>query len=186
MLFDERGIQLAAMIDDYAASRYLNLGTYKPIGQQVVTMWRAARIGGPLAAGICEWESGFRNVFGWDWGRYQVDKVPFARLPVTAERVAALLAAIEKHDFSWSNGVGVTQITYPPLLWRAEQMGGAHLTEVQLLVGFEQLRKNLDAADSWLAAVGAYNSGSVTRPNLDYAEGVAELAELWKERFAAV
>lgn len=90
----------------------------------------ARRAGLPLswAFALVEQESAFWNVFGHDRGSILHGE------KVTRKRVKRLLEHI--HQGGVSNGVGLTQLTWPPYIRRAENAGGAHRVRVQLRVGF--------------------------------------------------
>jgi hypothetical protein len=96
-------------------------------------IWEARRAGLPisLAFALVEQESAFRNVFGHDRGGM------FPGQNVTRSRVRALL----RHTAAGgtSNGVGLTQLTWPPLIRAAEKAGGAHTPKAQLRVAFAHL-----------------------------------------------
>lgn len=94
------------------------------------TVWEARRAGIPIswAFALVEQESNFQNVFGHDGGSILHGQ------KVTRERVHRLLAFI--HHGGVSNGVGLTQLTSPPLIREAERLGGAHRVVNQLRVGF--------------------------------------------------
>ena len=77
-------------------------------------------------------------------------------------------------DGGGSNGVGLTQLTYPPLILDAEEMGGAHLPRFQLRVGFRVLKDYLDRY-SLRRAVGSYNGGE-SNPIFTYADEVSKEA----------
>lgn len=99
-----------------------------------------------------EQESGFKNIFGHDAGG------PFQGEWVTNARVSALLHHV--HLGGTSNGVGLTQLTYPPFIEQAHKMrhGAAHVPN-QLKVGFALLHDLRRQYGSWYAAFGAYNGG---------------------------
>lgn len=96
----------------------------------------ARRAGLPISLGfgLVDHETGgcFCNIFGCDHGAILCHKA------VTKARVAELLASVAKGGVS--NGVGLTQLTYPPFIKRADAMpGGASKTTNQLRVGFADL-----------------------------------------------
>jgi hypothetical protein len=114
----------------------------------------ARRAGIPLswAFALVEQESGFRNIFGCDWGGERAGRFhpPFCRVPVTKERVQALLA------FGRANGVGLTQLTDFSYVRRAERAKvarafGAHLPGNQIRVGMEVLKEKTsgDMGQAW-------------------------------------
>jgi hypothetical protein len=103
----------------------------------------ARRAGIPLswAFALVEQESGFRNIFGCDWGpRGFPFMPPYCRVPVTKARVEALL----RHGKP--NGVGLTQITDFNYVRRAQRTKvarafGAHLPGNQIRVGMQVLKE---------------------------------------------
>jgi len=134
-----------------------------------------------LAIALVAKESLFRNVFGWDWGEEYSDQVPFAHMPVTPNRVRQLLKAIEENDYSYTNGVGLTQLTYPPLLFRAQSLGpnGAAVPRLQCRVGFQTLQRNITQY-GYLRGLSAYNSG---QPIVnDYGRDLAALHKEYEEK----
>ncbi len=145
---------------------------YEDVGQLIVE--EAERIGLrlPLACALVQQESGGKNIMGCDAG------APFCHKPVTARRVRMVLAYVDGGGAS--QGVGLTQITYPPLIRAAEALGGAHLPRYQLRVGFGVLRDYL-VTKPLTEALGAYNAGPAN-PNYDYADKVLVLRDEWKER----
>lgn len=96
-------------------------------------IWEARRAGLPisLAFALVEQESAFRNIFGHDRGG------PFPGQTVTRSRVQALLRHVA--GGGTSNGVGITQLTWPPLIRAAEKHGGAHTPKAQCRVAFAHL-----------------------------------------------
>jgi hypothetical protein len=113
----------------------------------------ARRAGIPLswAFALVEQESGFRNIFGCDWGS-NIDRFrpPYCRVPVTKARVALLFAAGKP------NGVGLPQRTDFSYVRRAERTKvarafGAHLPGNQIRVGMEVLKEKTggDMGQAW-------------------------------------
>lgn len=90
-----------------------------------------------ICCAVVEQESGFRNIFGCDYGP-QGGKPPWCHEEVTKARVAALLAQ------SRNNGVGLTQLTYRPFVLEAEHLGGAHIAKYQCVVGFWVMKSLID------------------------------------------
>jgi hypothetical protein len=99
------------------------------------TIRLARRVGVPIswAFALVDQESGFRNIFGHDRGSI------LHGLPVTPGRVAILLRHV--NDGGASNGVGLTQLTWPPYIKRAQRQGGAHKPKVQIAVGLDILKQ---------------------------------------------
>jgi hypothetical protein len=136
-----------------------------------------------LACALVEQESGSgQNIFGADDSADPEHpyEPPFYRVRVTAERVAQLLAHIDEHGYEASNGVGLTQLTYPPLIRLAEEMGGAHRPRFQCRVGFTELR-NLIERYGTRTGLGIYNGGPA-HPNFAYAWDVLEKRNEWRRR----
>lgn len=134
-------------------------------------IWEARAAGIPvsLAFALVEQESGFRNVFGHDLGGL------FPGQPVTRRRVKALLEHVRAGG--GSNGVGLTQLTYPPFIRQAEACGGAHCPKYQLRVGFGVMRNLLREHDRKRDAYAAYN-GTGRAAEL-YAAQLRDRQEKW-------
>jgi soluble lytic murein transglycosylase-like protein len=135
-----------------------------------------------LACALVQQESLGRNIFGHDWGQQFADRLPFAHLPVTEARVQALLRHVR--NGGTSNGVGLTQLTYPLFIQEAEKIGGAHIPRNQCRVGFRLLASYVDKYN-YMEALGAYNAGETNRRagiTNDYAGDLAEKHRVWKGR----
>lgn len=101
---------------------------------KIVVEARRARIHVNDAFALVEQESNFRNIFGHDPGG------PFPGLKVTRDRVDALLRHVD--NGGTSNGVGLTQLTWPPFIRQADKMlGGAANPRNQLIVSFNTLAR---------------------------------------------
>lgn len=94
---------------------------------------RRADLPPDLAYALVEQESGFRNIFGCDHGSGRA----FCHQAVTRYRVTQLLLS------GLANGVGLTQLTWPPFVRRANALGGAHRPRYQLRVGFQVLKDSM-------------------------------------------
>jgi soluble lytic murein transglycosylase-like protein len=147
-------------------------------GEVIIREAERAGIKLPLACALIEQESGGRNIFGCDHGPANTWTPPYCNVPVTWERVQLLLQHID--EGGGSSGVGLSQITYPPLIREAEALGGAHLPRYQLRVGFRVLRDYLDTYPL-RKAIGAYNGGP-SNPQYDYADEVLAKRDEWRER----
>lgn len=138
-------------------------------------VWEARHAGIPvsLALALVEQESGFRNIFGADQGSILKHE------KVTKAKVARLLAFVERGGPS--NGVGLTQLTYPPFIRHANRIGGAHLPKYQLRVGFGALKDKLARnPKSWWGALATYNAGRPDSPvGLAYAGKVIAKQRRW-------
>jgi hypothetical protein len=109
------------------------------------------------ACALVDHESGGgNNIFGCDWGARWTLEPPYCNVPVTRERVQALLRNID--EGGGQNGVGLTQLTSVNLVREAEQRGGAHLPEHQCSVGFEYLKSLVDDL-GYVHGIAAYNAG---------------------------
>lgn len=127
-----------------------------------------------------EQESGGKMLFGADWGSIRVDRVPFCHLYTTDARVNALVSHVR--NGGWSNGIGLTQVTYGPYVIEMERLGGGHLAHVQMYKGFNILN---DLLNMWpyLEALEAYNDGSKwNNPNNPYDREFAAKHTAWKAR----
>lgn len=129
-------------------------------------VWEARRAHVPisLAFAIVEKESGFKNIVGHDPGG------PHPGVKVTRQVVRDILAS------RTSNGVGLTQLTYKPLIREAEGMGGAHLPKYQLRVGFHELGRLIKSYGLHAGMVHYNGSGPAA---LAYANDLAARARRW-------
>ena len=125
-----------------------------------------------LARALVEQESGGKNIFGADSGSILAHRL------VDAQGVSDLLRFVSYGGPS--NGCGLTQLTYVPLIKEAEAMGGAHLPRYQLRAGFRLLRQYM-AEYPLKRAIGSYNSGPAD-PNIVYADSVLTLRDGWRRR----
>jgi hypothetical protein len=148
--------------------------TYEPIGELIIEEAKLASLGLALACALVEQESGGKNLFGADFGSI------LAHRPVDAQGVGDLLRFVSYGGPS--NGVGLTQLTYPPLIKEAEALGGAYLPRYQLRAGFRVLRDYLGRYPL-RQAIGAYNRGP-SNPNYDYAASVLTRRDEWRVRLA--
>lgn len=122
-------------------------------GYGAMILEKSYATGLPLAdaCGLVEKESNGQNIFGCDY------QGPYCHDDVTYERVQYLR---DGGNYSHGQqGVGLTQLTYYTLVEEAEALGGAHLVENQLQVGFSHLKSLLENCGSRLAGLGAYNAG---------------------------
>lgn len=138
-------------------------------------IWEARRARIPISLGfaLVEQESNFRNVFGHDPGGL------FPGQDVTAGRVKVLLTHVA--GGGTSNGVGLTQLTWPPFIRKARDLGGAHKPQYQLRVAFEILGSYLKRYHP-RAAYAKYNG---TGPAAErYAGQLAVKAAKWRRILA--
>ena len=96
-------------------------------------VWEARRARVPISwlFALIEQETGFRNVFGCDWGPGRA----YCHEAVTREKVQALLRS------GLANGVGPGQLTSPEYVRRADRYGGAHVPRHNIRVAAEVLRE---------------------------------------------
>lgn len=121
------------------------------------------------ALAMLEMETGIpqANIFGCDHGAGKA----FCHQEVTKERVAELQRS------GLANGVGWTQLTYPPFVVQAQEMGGAHIPRFQMRVGFKILRDNFDRYGSIQLMFERYNgTGSAA---VAYGRRAIELRAAW-------
>ena len=123
------------------------------------------------ALAALEKETGFpqRNIFGCDWGAGRA----FCHMRVTRRRVRRLL----KSDLA--NGVGWTQLTFPPFVRQARRMGGAHKPKFQMRVGFAHLAWLIDTYGEW-GGFRRYNGSGEAAER--YATEAVDLARKWRGR----
>jgi hypothetical protein len=120
------------------------------------------------ACALVEQESGFKNIFGCDFGP-QLGHPPFCEDKVTHARVQQLLAQ------SKNNGVGLTQLTDRSLVEQAERMGGAHIPLNQCIVGFKLLKQIINSFGH--GGIWHYNGAPA------YQQQIAAKHNLWVPRF---
>lgn len=156
-------------------------------GSAIVEAARRTGLDLALACALVDHESiGGQNIFGCDWGARWTEEPPYCQVPVTPERVRALLANIE--NGGGQNGVGLTQLTSVGYVRQAEALGGAHIPLNQCLVGFEVLKGHIDRF-GYARGIGAYNAGA-GNPELGIDNGyyakVRARHDVWKQRLAGV
>jgi len=140
-------------------------------GYKIARYAKRTGVGLSLAFALVEQESGFRHIFGHDYGG------PFPGLAVTRSRYRKLVAHIKRGGYS--NGVGFLQITYPvyliehPGLWRKRANLKFGLAVIKNYIKVYGERKGL----------GAYNGGP-SNPQWDYADLVIWRKRRWQRRFS--
>lgn len=143
----------------------------KKVKQPIAVVEEAKRADILVASALAmlEMETGIpqRNVFGCDHGEGRA----FCHQEVTKERVAQLQRS------GLANGVGWTQLTYPPFVVEAQRMGGAHIPRFQMRVGFSILRDNFDRLGSIREMYRAYNGSGPDAE--DYASRAIALRSKW-------
>ena len=142
----------------------------------VIQEARKARIPVAVALAMLEKETGIpqRNIFGCDYGAGRA----FCLERVTRNKVKLLL------DNGVANGVGWTQLTYPPYVREANRDGGAHKPRYQCRVGFGVLRELYRQEGTWWGAYRRYN-GSGAAANA-YADQAVRYEERWRERLGGL
>ena len=160
-MFSPRDLQLARKAKRAGANYSL----------RIILEARRAELPISLAFALVEKESGFRNIFGCDDGSILCHK------PVTHARVLQLLHHVQGGGVS--NGVGLTQLTWPGYIRLAEREGGAHKERVQLKVGFSVLRGHI-LAHGERRGLASYNAGDPWSPaGQRYATQVEVLQSKW-------
>ena len=121
-------------IDRFFETNYQQFGTYYPkVGAVIVQKAEKYDLRVRTVAAFVEKESGGRKIFGCDAGSI------FCQQPVTRERVDRLIQWVG--NGGTSKKVAWMQLTYFPLIMRAEQRGGANRAEANIDVGCEELKR---------------------------------------------
>jgi len=145
-------------------------------GPAILATSKREKLSFALALALVEQESDFQNIFGCD------QNAPFCHLPVTPDRVKALIAHVNGGGIS--NGVGLTQLTSIGFIQQAEARGGAHKVRPQCRVGFGLLHGLIERHGEEFG-IGAYNGGE-GNPSFDYAAKVIKLRNNWQARINQV
>lgn len=128
------------------------------------------------AVALVEQESGFRNVFGCDFGAVG-DQPPYCQQTVTERRAKAFLGWVRRTGSG--NGVGPVQITAPAFIERAaSRPGGIADARNTMRVGFAVLNGLVRQGHGLRWALAAYNGGP-GNPQWDYADQVLARRERW-------
>lgn len=141
---------------------------------RIVLEARRAQVPVSLAFGLVDVETGgtFDNIFGHDKGAWRPRDGW-----VTKAAVAELLRRVAAGEPS--NGVGLTQLTWPGFIRAADRAGGAHKPKWQLRVGLDHLAKCVHTFGT-RRGLSVYNTG---RPeSMDgrrYASKVVQRADHW-------
>ena len=147
-------------------------------GAQIVAEAKRAGLPLALACALVEQESGFRNVFGHDAVANPAPKGG----AVTRQSYQRYRAHRDRG--LGAQGVGLTQLTFPPFQDRADDLGGCWKVSNQLRVGYQVLAGNI-AANGVRGGLAAYNAGSPTSPaGLAYAEQVLDRRRRWRQVLA--
>lgn len=170
----------AAIIDRYFASTYHGFGPYEPIGNIIVEEADRAGLALEAACALVEQESGGRNIFGCDGGNVG-DRPPYCRQKCTKERMRALIRHIKAGGIS--NGTSVCQLTYPPFIYEAETLGGAHVPRNSMRVGFKLLYSYFSKYGA-LDGYGSYNAGEGNRASVrnTYSAACINKRNAWAQR----
>jgi hypothetical protein len=146
-------------------------------GRLIIAAANRAGLPLPLACALVEQESSFRNVFGNDGVAN-----PIKGVRVNRERFLRYRAFREQG--LGAQGVGVTQLTFPPFQDRADALGGCWKVRHQLRVGFDVLA-GLIAQHGVRGGLAAYNAGTPTSlDGLKYAGKVLAREAQWKLKLA--
>lgn len=143
---------------------------------------REVGLGLAIACSMLEKESGGgRNVYGHDAVRNPVKSPPGLLLEVTQENYEQYKR--HRNAGLGAQGVGPTQLTFPPLQDRADELGGCWNPESNLRVGFTHLRDNVRRNGIVLGGA-VYNGGP--RPNATaraYGADLERRVLIWRGRF---
>jgi hypothetical protein len=146
-------------------------------GRLIVAAAKRAGVPVPLACAVVEQESSFRNVFGHDGVAN-----PIKGGRVTRERFLRYRAFREQG--LGAQGVGVTQLTFPPFQDQADALGGCWKVSHQLRVGFEVLADAIKR-HGVRGGLSVYNAGSPNHSaGRQYADSVLEREAKWRARLA--
>jgi murein DD-endopeptidase MepM/ murein hydrolase activator NlpD len=154
------------------------------IAQPALTLKVAREVGLGLAiaCAMLEMESGGgRNVYGRDAVRNPVKSPPGRLLAVTEVNYREYKRF--RHAGLGAQGVGPTQLTYPPLQDRADELGGCWNPEANLRVGFTHLR-DLVRRNGITLGGAVYNGGP--KPNATaraYGADLGRRVTIWRGRF---
>lgn len=171
---------VAGIIDRY----FVDKPYYPNNGREIVEEARRAGLDLAVACGLIEHEgAGAQHIFGCDYGSSYRGSPPYCNDAVTRERVVALIKNIS--GGGGSNGIGQTQLTYPPFIYEAERMGGAHVTRNLLRVGFQILAGDMKRY-GLREGLGAYNAGASNRRSVlnTYVPKVEACIAGWRNRLA--
>jgi hypothetical protein len=175
----------AKVIDDYFRSLRPAWGhiPYENVGQIILDEAKRAGLAPEAACALIEQESAGRPVMGCDHGRVG-DRPPYCHQQATRERVQALIRHIRAGG--GSNGVSWCQLTYPPFIYEAEGLGGAHLPAPNMRVGFKLLADYFGKYGT-VGGAGAYNRGERARNDATgqrYARALLAKRDAWYRRLA--
>jgi hypothetical protein len=166
---------LAAAVGGAAQAIDVNGGRH---GARIVAEAKRAGLPLPLACALVEQESSFRNVFGHD-----AVQNPIAKGSRVTRASYESYRGFRDQGFG-AQGVGVTQLTFPPFQDRADDLGGCWKVRNQLRVGYQVLAGAI-ASHGVRGGLAAYNAGSPTSSaGLNYAAEVLTRRRRWKQVLA--
>ena len=145
-------------------------------GRAIIKAADKAKVNLALGCAVVEKESHGKNIFGCD---YENGRPHFlCHKAVNPQLIKVLLDHVARGGAS--NGVGLTQLTWPPFIRKAECLGRAHRPRIQCEVGFEILA-DLISHYGYEAGIGAYNAGPANWRSVynSYVVPVAQLHREW-------
>lgn len=136
---------------------------------------RATKLPLSWACALLQQESyGGKNVFGHDPGNDVQGGT------VTPERYREYRENLKRGQAA--QGVGPTQLTYPPLQDMADALGGCYKVSANMHIGFEYLRTLMKTYGAKKGAM-TYNTGGQTSPaGLAYATSLRNFQRKWRIR----
>jgi hypothetical protein len=148
-------------------------------GVRIVAEAKRAGLPLPLACALVEQESSFRNVFGHDAVQNPIPKGSRVT-KASFERYRAF-----RDQGLGAQGVGVTQLTFPPFQDQADDLGGCWKVRNQLRVGFGVLADAI-ARHGVRGGLATYNAGNPTSSaGRAYAKQVLARKRRWEQTLAA-
>lgn len=147
-------------------------------GKLIVAEAKRAGLPLALACALVEQESSFRNVFGHDAVANPIAKGS----PVT--RASFEQYRTFRNQGLGPQGVGVTQLTFPPFQDEADALGGCWKVRNQLRVGYRVLAEAI-SAHGVRGGLATYNAGNPSSSaGLEYAAKVLTRRRRWKQVLA--
>jgi hypothetical protein len=131
------------------------------IAQDLVRAARACGLSIPLALGLVEVESAFKNVFGHDNVRNPVKSPQGGLLRVTDARLNEYRSHRARGE--GNQGVGYTQLTARDFQDEADRLGGMGLPYANMYVGFKLLESYIKHYGLRDRAIAAFNTGPGNR-----------------------
>jgi len=171
------------VIDRFFEADYQQFGTYYPrVGAAIVEKAEQYDLRVRTVAAFVEKESGGRKIFGCDARSISCNQF------VTRETLDRLIRWVRIGGAS--NGAEWMQLTYFPLIMRAEQRGGADKAGPNIDVGCEEFKRLFVLYDGsrlgWQRTAASYNGGqgNLTEVTLRYARDVEARAFTCEQRLA--